>query len=453
MSAVHLMKEATLDACLITCFVCRLGWAQPSFQGLGDLPGGSFYSEAVDISSDGTVVVGSSDAGEIHGLRAFRWTSSTGMVGLPLAMFPWDGGSQTHATNADGSVLVGSARLFDSTFPLSGRAFRWQAESATVLLFDPGEFWPYSSAARSISSDGAVIVGGTDTDKIAETVGAFRWSKDKGVVLLGLLPGAPSSGSSYAEVISADGRVIAGASTSALSDRFEAFLWTQESEMIPCGDLPGGTFDGGISALSRDGSIAAGYSNSQNCDSPTRYEAFRYTAGAGMIGLGDLPGGTFNSFAAAMSADGSVIVGLSDAAIGLAAFIWDAHHGIRNLQQVLVLEYGLGEALSGWTLRRANGISEDGRTIVGTGRNPRGRSEAWVVTLGGDLPSGEIGEVEVAPRCPADLNRDATLNSLDFLSFLDAFFARLPGADFNRDKLLNSQDFFDFLSAFFAGCP
>ena len=30
----------------------------PSFQGLGDLPGGDFYSEALGISADGSTVVG-----------------------------------------------------------------------------------------------------------------------------------------------------------------------------------------------------------------------------------------------------------------------------------------------------------------------------------------------------------------------------------------------------------
>ena len=39
-------------------------------------------------------------------------------------------------------------------------------------------------------------------------------------------------------------------------------------------------------------------------------EAFRWTSGGGMVGLGDLPGGSSASFATGVSADGSVIVGM-----------------------------------------------------------------------------------------------------------------------------------------------
>ena len=46
--------------------------ALPSFQGLGELPGGAFFSFANAVSGDGTVVVGHS--GSIAGTEAFRWT-------------------------------------------------------------------------------------------------------------------------------------------------------------------------------------------------------------------------------------------------------------------------------------------------------------------------------------------------------------------------------------------
>ncbi|MCH7603269.1 MAG: hypothetical protein IIB54_10920, partial [Planctomycetes bacterium] len=52
----------------------------PSFQGLGDLPGGSISSGAWGVSADGSVVVGVSSS--TSGQEAFRWTSGGGMVGL-----------------------------------------------------------------------------------------------------------------------------------------------------------------------------------------------------------------------------------------------------------------------------------------------------------------------------------------------------------------------------------
>ena len=53
--------------------------AVPMFQGLGDLPGGLFNSQAYDVSADGSVVVGQGNSAS--GGEAFRWTSA-GMVGL-----------------------------------------------------------------------------------------------------------------------------------------------------------------------------------------------------------------------------------------------------------------------------------------------------------------------------------------------------------------------------------
>jgi uncharacterized membrane protein len=100
-----------------------------------------------------------------------------------------------------------------------------------------------------------------------------------------------------------------------------------------------------------------------------------------MIGLGDLPGADFASSAADVSADGRVIVGSSATDQIGGAFIWDAFHGMRNLQQVLIDEHGLANQLAGWQLLAAKGISADGLTIVGDGFNPDGNLEAWLVRL------------------------------------------------------------------------
>ena len=51
-----------------------------NFVSLGDLPGGVFDSSGVDVSADGTVVIGSSSSD--LGLEGFRWTQESGMVGL-----------------------------------------------------------------------------------------------------------------------------------------------------------------------------------------------------------------------------------------------------------------------------------------------------------------------------------------------------------------------------------
>ena len=72
--------------------------------------------------------------------------------------------------------------------------------------------------------------------------------------------------------------------------------------------------------VSANGSVVVGQSTSF---SPSNAEAWRWTAAAGMVGLGQLPGGVFGSSASDVSADGLVVVGQSDSALGTQAFRWD----------------------------------------------------------------------------------------------------------------------------------
>jgi hypothetical protein len=94
-----------------------------------------------------------------------------------------------------------------------------------------------------------------------------------------------------------------------------------------------------------------------------------------------------------ISHDGSVIVGaarggLHANSLGNSMFIWDPIHGSRNLKQLLIEEYRLGPALTGWTIPRGLwfGVSGDGRTIYGDGLNPLGQQEGWIAYLGSPVP-------------------------------------------------------------------
>jgi len=80
------------------------------------------------------------------------------------------------------------------------------------------------------------------------------------------------------------------------------------------------------------------------------------------------------SVAAAVSGDGSVVVGYASGR----PFIWDATNGMRDLSQVLT---SLGVDLTGWTLTSPTDISADGSTIVGSGTNPSGQQEAWLAFI------------------------------------------------------------------------
>jgi hypothetical protein len=61
-----------------------------------------------------------------------------------------------------------------------------------------------------------------------------------------------------------------------------------------------------------------------------------------------------------------------------AAFYWTAETGMLGLREVLIFAGATG--LDNWRLISAEGVSEDGLTIVGTGIGPNGQ-EAFVATV------------------------------------------------------------------------
>lgn len=91
--------------------------------------------------------------------------------------------------------------------------------------------------------------------------------------------------------------------------RVRFFNYCQHFPVIRCqlytfGDLSGGGFHSQAFGVSADGSVVVGVS-----ESASGGQAFRWTSGGGMIGLGDLPGGGFQSTAYDVSGDGSLVVG------------------------------------------------------------------------------------------------------------------------------------------------
>ncbi len=356
------------------------------FHALADLPGEPFFSEARAISADGLTVVGFGHSAS--GFEAFRWWRMDPMVGLG-DLPGGDFYSVANAVSADGSVVVGQEGVPSSealpspwselTDGSGAHAFRWtEAEGMVSLGSLPGG--ECESVAMGVSADGSIIVG--KAMSVAGRTGpptvAFRWTAAEGMVGLGDLPGGDFYSEAYG--VSADGSVIVGYSSSAASGPYphmEAFYWTAAEGMVGLGDLPGGDFNSFATAVSADGSVIVGYSSSASGP-----EAFRWTAAEGMVGLGDLPGGEFDSRAFAVSADGSVIVGngSSDANwSGTEPFVWRADKGMRSLQKVLVDDFGLD--LTGWDMTDACGISADSLVIVGYGTNPEIDWEAWVAHI------------------------------------------------------------------------
>ncbi len=144
------------------------------------------------------------------------------------------------------------------------------------------------------------------------------------------------------------------------------------------GHLPSPVPISRANAVSADGTTVVGLSNSA-----TGPQAFRWTFGSGMIGLGHLSGDN-DSEAFDVSGNGSVIVGtsLSFPGSGSEGFRWEG--GVMS---------DLGTAAAGWSSSYPSAVTLDGSTIAGGGGSANGfEAFRWTQTGGfqglGDLPGG-----------------------------------------------------------------
>jgi probable HAF family extracellular repeat protein len=311
---------------------------------------------------------------------ATRWTSggtASSLGLLPSGTLGFSIGAAGLAASQDGSTIVGT-----NTFS-TGRAqgFVWTAAGGMV-----GIPTALGGTATGVSSNGAVVVG-TNENNSGQTE-AYRWTAATGPVALGAL--STNYVGSSANGVSADGSIVVGNSLSN-NESPEAFAWTAGAGMKPLGFLPGIYNTSNATAISANGATVVGSSINASENS----EAVRWASGviAPLGFLSVLPTDNPYSGATGVSGDGSTIVGFSGAGTyggqntpspdSAAAFIWTADHGMQSLQALLWANDALP---AGWNLWDATGISPDGRTIVGIGTDPAGKTEAWIAQV--PEPSG-----------------------------------------------------------------
>ncbi|HVY27465.1 MAG TPA: hypothetical protein VHB79_12995 [Polyangiaceae bacterium] len=325
-----------------------------SFRGLGDLAGGTVFSEPNAVSNGGTVVVGYSQS--TNGPEAFRWTAAGGMVGLgDLAGGTFS--SIAYGVSADGSVVVGRGKAATGNM-----GFRWTSGGGMVALGDlPGggtqsEGWGVNAA------DGTVVVGPSSSSNGGE---AFTWV---GGTMTGLGDLAGGTFNSKAYAVSSGGTIVVGRGQSA--NGAEAFRWTGGT-MTGLGDLAGGNFASIALGVSSNGGTVVGYGTTA-----AGTQAFRWTTSSGMVAL-PLPAGTTQSFAQGASSDGSVVVGTATGASNV-AFMWSS--STNTSTSIASILTGAGVSLTGWTLETAVAVSFDGKYVVGRGQH-NGNTEAWLAQL------------------------------------------------------------------------
>ena len=380
------------------------------------------------VTPDGSCVVGFTSYGTDFEQQAFIWMRGVGTIGLG-SFQTTNLNSTAYAVSDDGAVVAGVGS--DRSVGLS-RAFRWTASEGFVQLpLVPGQGQHASSFGYGMTPDGSMVVGecgvlpfGTRTE--------FRWTAATGSVGTAQYAG-------YG--ISADGMYMSGTGGTQ-----RAWRWHVGDPAVQFVPMPAGaqTSDGG--AISRDGSTVLG---DIEFGTGSPFYGFRWVPGSAPLVFNQtLPGyPTSSSNAYGVSADGSVVVGIlyNNAGLRSRAFIWDAAHGVRDLNAVLAQDYRLN--LGNWILNRADAISADGRWIAGNAYHADLSDESNIAYLV-HLNDGCYANCDASTAAPI-------LNANDFSCFMNRFAVGDPYANCDGSTLppdLNINDFQCFLNAFAAGC-
>lgn len=330
----------------------------PSFRALGALPGYA-GSDGLAISNDGATVVGRTWTLDGPG-QAFTWTAADGMTGLGFL----DGFSTSgaRAVSRDGSTVVGFASEQSAMAP-----WRWTRATGMTRLLGGEAISPCT--VSGVSADGSALVGATNCFGGSE---AYLWTKDEGLRGLGWLAPDADPRMSEAKGVSADGAVIVGQSTAPGGlDTRRAFRWTAAEGLVELPNLPGS--DEAIAwAVSPNGRCVVGHALLANGAGV----AAMWTTGR-TTKLGGPEGPRALTIAHAVSDDCSVVVGeTGDGGDSTDAFVWTAARGMERLRDRLPA----GEVAS-WSLVRANGLSPDGRRIVGMAQAEGREPTAFLATL------------------------------------------------------------------------
>ena len=330
---------------------------------LGDLPGGSFHSFPAALSGNGLVAVGTSSSQPGFGTgEAFSWSTLTGIVGLGTL----DGVSIGQGVSPNGRFIVGN------TYGTSAGnlGVLWAPDGSVHHIPDiPGG---NNVSGTADVSDTGVVVGYSQyaTNSIGPLSQAIRWTVDGGLQPLGFLSDTDTNSVAYA--ISADGSVIAGRSNSG------NWLWTEDKGM---------TFAIGNEFLAQnmtnDGRFLVGVTdeivNGQYVGVPTIW-----SAGTGRIDLpiGDVPPSWVSSVVRDASLDAEVLLGMRYALQGGGVpYIWFDQGSTGMVLTDYLLLNGLDFNASGYRINDVAGISDDGTRFLLETFNPDGSREAVLVIV------------------------------------------------------------------------
>lgn len=368
------MPSRLRSALLAATALVAIPSAASAVDGL-EVPGGyaAGYSSVWGMSRNGAFLFGITDNGFGN---ARSWIYSNGTYSLVPAFADPTLQTSISAINDAGTVWVGYGQFQGPSYPI-GHAIRY-ANGVFTDLHTGAAFAPGGSLENYVESFGIAmsadtnVVAGLATNNLGNQQ-AFRWTQATGMTGLGFLPGYSSS---HASAISADGSTIAGYVFDQ-NGMYQAMYWTQATGMVGIGSLPTAPGQNSFAnAVSANGSVIVG---SAVADGAFNNHAFRWTQATGIQDLGTLPGGAY-SYAVAVSADGTIIAGGSGGTGGGNfgfAFRWTQATGMQKLSDLLAargISPGPGMVLGG-----AAYMSDDGKITVGNLTGPGGSWQGYYI--------------------------------------------------------------------------
>lgn len=380
-------------------------------------------THVLDISSDGSVVLGTSSSLYWRSPdQNFLWTKIAGTEAIPK--HPDWPASWASSISGNGRVVVGASFDYQRD---TGIAWRWTRDGGFEdLPLPPGA---QSAAAIDVNFDGSVIIGRFVERKLAT---AFRWSEATGTVAL---PRFPDVEHHMAFYVNADGSAIAGIATND-DGRYAImpFRWTQAEGMQALGHPPAQDGYVSVSALPQDGrTIVINYTSRTSAESTAyqwRADSRSYVAFA-EIGFG-FGSSDEDAYVRGGSSSNSVFVGIAGSGL-VDEFFWTPALGIVDLGDFLSAR---GVRTLRWSVED---VSDDGTVLV-LSNSQQPASVAILTNF--TLPTD----------CPPDIDLNETLDTFDFLAFVNRFNAGDLRADLDGDGELTITDFIAFQAAFAAGC-
>ncbi len=361
----HIVRSAVFGKALVALGVLPVAtglaaFAQVSVTTLGGFASPFPNGQAFGVSADGSTVVGYSQDGFFQ--SAFRWTAAGGLEQLD-ALPAGSNAEWALDVSDDGSIVVGWNEVGPSPNYPSGsvRPVFWDATGSVQELPLPGSLeW---GRAQAVSADGQVACGYAEYAQPAGASLPLAWNQG----VLEVMPAAPGeTGFGRALDISNDGSTVVGFVGEGLNSAInrKTFVWTRgvgTEVLVP----PPGWSQCEPVAVSGNGDTIVGTfhigSNSRGL--------FRWTCALGFEQISLGTGFVGPRYLTDISDDGTTIIGyeLDQQTGARQARIYSQGLGFVGLREHLM---GLNAAgLDDLTLTRADAISADGSRIVGRSQN------------------------------------------------------------------------------------